>query len=179
MVCVRSIGTLALTIALSWSLPTVTHGIQATPPGKNAAAASAVLQSNFTSPDVTVTILKGKPKRLLLAHVYAETVGNTVEGTYLQIRVFANGVQMEPGEPTRPFHATKCTIGQIKPPPVLELDASCIASGTFWLDLDTVDPAVFIGQPVVIAVSTLALRFEDSAVIRDGFVSVVAELVKK
>ena len=127
MVCVRSFLTLVFTIALSWSLPTLAHGLQATPPGKNAAAASAVLQSNFTSPDVTVTILKGKPKRLLLAHVYAETVGNTVEGTYLQIRVFANGVQMEPGEPTRPFHATKCTIGQIKPPPVLELDASCIA----------------------------------------------------
>jgi len=39
--------------------------------------------------------------------------------------------------------------------------------------------SVFIGQPVVIAVSTLAQRFEDSAFIRDGFVSVVAELVKK
>ena len=179
MVCVRSFGTLVFTIALSWSLPTLAHGLQATPPGKNAAAASAVLQSNFTSPDVTVTILKGKPKRLLLAHVYAETVGNTVEGTYLQIRVFANGVQMEPGDPTRPFHATKCTIGQIKPPPVLELDASCIASGTFWLDLDTVDPMLFIGQPIEVAVSTLAQRLEDSGFIRDGFVSVVAQMVPK
>jgi hypothetical protein len=179
MISCRSIGALALTIVLSWSLPTLVRGFEATPPGKNAAAASAVLQSNFTSPDVTVTILKGKTKRLLLAHVYAETVGNTVEGTRLEIRVFANGVQMEPGDTTRPFHATKCTVGQIKPPPVLELDASCIASGTFWLDLDTVDPLLFIGQPIEVAVSTLAQRLEDSAFIRDGFVSVVAELVRK
>src|SRR5215472_10487522 len=85
MNCARSIGMLALAVVLSWSLPAVVGGIQATPPGKNAAAASAVLQSNFTSPDVTVTILKGKPKRLLLAHVYAETVGNTVEGTRLEL----------------------------------------------------------------------------------------------
>ena len=179
MISLRSIGALAVTIVLSCSVPTVVRAIQATPPGRNAAAASAVLQSNFTSPDVTVTILKGKTRRLLLAHVYAETIGNTVEGTRLEIRVFANGVQMEPGAPTRPFHATKCTIGQIKPPPVLELDASCIASGTFWLDLDTVDPLLFIGQPIEVAVTTLAQRLEDSAFIRDGFVSVVAEMVKK
>jgi hypothetical protein len=170
----RSIGLLCVLL-----LPAIAGAFQATPPGRNAAAASAVLQSNFVSPDVTVTILKGVRKRLLLAHVYAETVGNTVEGARIELRVTANGVQMEPGSPFRPFHATKCTVGRITPTPVLELDASCIASGTFWLDLDTVDPATFIGQPVVVAVSTLAQRLEDSAFIRDGFVSVVAELVKK
>jgi hypothetical protein len=135
--------------------------------------------SNFVSPDVTATILKGKRNRLLLAHVYAETVGNTIEGARLEIRVSANGVQMEPGSPFRPFHATKCTVGQISPTPMLELDASCIASGTFWLDLDTVDPMLFIGEPIDVSVSTLAQRLEDSAFIRDGFVSVVAEMVKK
>jgi hypothetical protein len=138
-----------------------------------------VLRSNFVSPDVSVTLLKGVRRRLLLAHVYAETVGSTVEGARIELRVTANGVQMEPGSPFRPFHATKCTVGRISPPPVLELDASCIASGTFWLDLDAVDPALFIGQPVVVEVSTLAQRLEDSAFIRDGFVSVVAQLVKK
>ena len=179
MVSRRSIEALSLATVLSCSLPAVVQGLQATAPGKNAAAASAVLQSNFVSPDVSVTILRGKSRRLLLAHVYAETVGTTVEGTRLEIRVFANGVQMEPGEPTRPVHATKCTVGQIKPPPVLELDASCIASGTFWLDLDTVDPMQFIGQPIEVSVTTLGERLEDSGFIRDGFVSVVAEMVPK
>jgi hypothetical protein len=178
MIPLRSIAALGLTITLSWWLPTVVVGLESTP-GRNAAAASATLQSNISSPDVTVTILKGRTRRLLLAHVYAETFGNTVEGARLSIHVAANGVDMEPSFPTRPFHTTKCTIGQIKPPPVLELDASCIASGTFWLDLDTVDPMRFIGQPIEVAVSTLAQRLEDSAFIRDGFVSVVAEMVKK
>jgi hypothetical protein len=179
MISFRSIRALALPLCLAASLPATVSAFQATPPGKNAAAASAVLQSNFVSPDVTVTILKGTRRRLLLAHVYAETVGSTVEGARIELRVTANGIQMEPGSPFRPFHATKCTVGRISPTPVLELDASCIASGTFWLDLDAVDPALFIGQPVVVAVSTLAQRLEDSAFIRDGFVSVVAELVKK
>lgn len=176
---VRSVGGLAFTMALSWLLPAAVQGFQDTGPGRNAAAASAVLQSNFVSPDVTATILKGKTRRLLLAHVYAESIGPTSEGARVEIRVFANGVQMEPSSPFRPFHATKCTIGQISPPPVLELDASCIASGTFWLDLDAVDPMLFIGRPIEVSVSTLAQRLENSAFIRDGFVSVVVELVKK
>ncbi len=179
MISIRSCIVFALTIGVSCFVPALVRAFGATPAGRNAAAASARLQSNFVSPDVSVTILKGKPRRLLLAHVYAETVGNTVEGTRLEIRVFANGVQMEPGDTTRPFHATKCTVGQIKPPPVLELDASCIASGTFWLDLDTVDPMLFINQPIEVSVSTLGTRLEDNAFIRDGFVSVIAEMVLK
>jgi hypothetical protein len=179
MTSFRSIRLLALAVCVGLSLPTAVSAFEATPPGKNAAAASARLSSNFVSPDVTVTIQKGVRKRLLVAHVYAETVGGTVEGVRLEMRVAANGIQMEPGAPTRPFHDTKCTVGRITPTPTLELDASCIASGTFWLDLDTVDPALFIGQPIVVSLSTLALRFEDNAVIRDGFVSIVAELVKK
>src|SRR5215813_13528443 len=90
--------------------------------------------------------------------LHAETVGNTVEGARIELRVAANGMQMEPASPFRPFHASKCTVGRITPTPVLELDASCIAAGTFWLDLDAVDPALFIGQPIVVAVSTLAQR---------------------
>jgi len=179
MVSRHRIRDLVCSLGVCLLLPGTAAAFQATPAGKNAAAASAVLQSNFVSPDVTVTIQKGLRKRLLLAHVYAETAGNTVEGARIELRVTANGTQMEPSSPFRPFHATKCTVGRITPTPVLELDASCIASGTFWLDLDTVDPAAFIGQPVVIAVSTLAQRLEDSAAIRNGCVSVVAELVKK
>ena len=175
----QSIRALVLPVCLGMSLPQTATAFQATPPGRNAAAASAVLRSNFVSPDVTVTILKGTRKRLLVAQVYAETVGSTVEGARIELRVTANGMQMEPSSPFRPFHATKCTVGRITPTPVLELDASCIASGTFWLDLDTVDPASFIGQPIEVAVTTLAQRLEDSAFIRDGFVSVVAQLVKK
>jgi len=179
MTSFRSIAALILTTLLTSSLPTAVRALQETGPGRNVAAASATLQSLFVSPDVTATILKGKPKRLLLAHVYAETTGPSVEGARLEIRVFANGVQMEPGSPFRPFHATKCTIGQISPPPVLELDASCIASGTFWLDLDAVDPMLFINQPIEVAVSTLAQRLEDNAFIRTGFVSIVLEMVRK
>lgn len=175
----RSIRWILWPICLASVLSMPVHAYEATDPGKNAAAASAVLQSNFISPDVGVTILNGRPKRLLLAHVYAETVGNTIEGARIELRVNANGVQMEPGSPFRPFHATKCTVGPKSPTPVLELDASCIASGTFWLDLDLVDPMLFIGKPIVVEVSTLAQRLEDSAFIRDGFVSVVAEMVKK
>ncbi len=166
-------------ICVCVSFPGRSDAFQATGPGRNASAASARLQSNFTSPDVTVTIVKGVRKRLLVAHVYAETAGNTIEGARIEMRVTANGIQMEPGSPFRPFHATKCTVGRITPTPVLELDASCIASGTFWLDLDTVDPALFIGKEIVVALSTLGQRLEDSAFIRDGFVSIVAELVKK
>ena len=179
MVSRRSLAAPALSLCLGLSLPGAASAFQATPPGKNAAAASAFLQSNVSSPDVSVTILKGKKGRLLVAHVYAETAGNTVEGARIEFRVTANGVQMEPRSPFRPSHATKCTVGRITPTPVLELDASCIASGTFWLDLDTFDASQFIGQPVVVGLSILAQRLEDSAFIRDGFVSVVAELVKK
>jgi len=179
MVSFTSMRALLLSICLGVILPTSMHAFQATESGRNAAAASAPLQSNFTSPDIEVTILKGRAKRLLVAHVYAETLGNTVEGARIELRISANGVPMEPASPFRPSHATKCTVGQQSPPPVLELDASCIASGTFWLDLDAVDPALFVDQPIVIAVSTLAQRLEDSAFIRDGFVSVVAELVRK
>jgi len=93
--------------------------------------------------------------------------------------VKANGVDMQPSSIFRLSHATKCTVGRMTPTPVLELDASCIASGTFWLDLDTVDPAVFIGKPIEVSVFTLAQRLEDSAFIRDGFVSVVAQTVRK
>jgi hypothetical protein len=40
-------------------------------------------------------------------------------------------------------------VGRITPTPVL---GSCELHrlGTFWIDLDTVDPTLFIGQPIVV-----------------------------
>ena len=56
--CIRDL-VCSLGVCLLLSGPAA--AFQATPAGKNAAAASAVLQSNFVSPDVTVTIQKGLP----------------------------------------------------------------------------------------------------------------------
>jgi len=79
MIWPRSIGTVALAIVATCSVPAAVHA-QGMVPGRSTAAASGVLQSNIVTPDVTATILRGGRRQLLLAHVYVETAGNTAEG---------------------------------------------------------------------------------------------------
>jgi hypothetical protein len=123
-------------------------------------------RARVTASDVTVAIGNGARRHLLVAHVYAQTA----DDARADLRVTANGVPMHPDSPFSPFHAAKHTVARVTTMPALEPWDSRVAAGTFWLDLDDEDHARFIGRPIVVAVSSPGSR---------GFVSIVAELVKK
>jgi hypothetical protein len=125
--------------------------------GKTTVAATQSGLALDTSPTLSLTIEKGKKKRVLLVTGTAFT--NFSSGS-ISVSVQANGLPMGPASSI----VQRCN------------SAACAVSGTFWLDIDAAEaanPGVFANLPV-----NVVGTFSANAV-TSGNASLTATLVKK
>jgi len=135
-------------------------------PGKSAAytSLSGVGITTAEAEVATVTILKGKKKRVL--EVEGTAIESTNVVTAMGAKAYVNGVPMEPNGTNYQVHET-CSASVI----------NCTVTGHWWLDLDAAEaanPGLFINQPLIVSFAALTAGANGT-----GVVSLRAKLVKK
>ncbi len=128
--------------------------------GKTTAATSASGVAFNTNPAISVTIEKGKKKRMLLVTGIASAPSTTAT-VVLWARV--NGIEMEPQDGVDSAIGVKC-------------DGACTLTGSWWLDIDAAEaanPGVFVSVPLIVEIEAL------SSGTMTGKFSVTASMVKK
>jgi hypothetical protein len=114
-----------------------------TSPGRSAVFASAtgVPLLPVVTELLSATIAQGKRKRILTidAMLVADDPGIPA------FQVLVNGVPPEPSDGSNAYFVAECPTSGF----------GCLASATFWLDLDAADataPGTFIRQPIVVTI---------------------------
>jgi hypothetical protein len=155
-------GGLALLGVIALAPPSA-RGSASSSPGKNAAAASLDGVNLKTFPTVSVQILKGKKKRLLIVTGMFSGYAAAQQSINLGLRV--NGIDIEPYDTNNSRIITDFCVG------------FCTLSGTWWLDLDAAEaahPGMFNNVPL-----DVQLRTDSHITDVTGKISVTATMEKK
>lgn len=129
-------------------------------PGKTTAAVSQSGVLN-TAPTLSVQIVKGKKKRLLIV---TGTVSTFASAGTISAEVVVNGISLEPIEGGTNVVAQRCA------------GAACSLEGTWWLDVDAAEsanPGMFYNVPLDVVMTA------NASTATTGRASLTATLVKK